>query len=360
MLREPSTDWAVGISKRTLASLAIIVAMLGLWTHSVKADDIGDVARQLIEPITGSHKIAIQPLDHSKAGIPASAASSFIERLTNAIQNSLSGSNLSLVERSKLAQIMQEQEEFKSTEEFSKLLANAGADILVVSSATRLGGGKIEFSARAIGAAGAQAGEGLSASKSITVDAPTEYSVAVVGVMFKGKAKPAYQDSLIAGLTKVSEMRITKRDDIFSKDFQVSSEIEYLITDKETAESTEAKKTQSIMGSMSKSFGGGSGGGNNPIANMMKSIGGSTNPDDLKLKAISATVITKLERIGEGSIIIAEAAAKEDVPFNAEKLEISRVLKSLIRKLLHDTGEEVALLALGRNVPKKKEGDLLD
>ena len=91
-----------------------IVGFLALPAMGAHSQSIGDMAKQLTAPLSGDYKIAVQPVNHVKSGISASAASSLLERLTNSLQKSLSGSSLSLVERAKLAQVMQEQEEFKS------------------------------------------------------------------------------------------------------------------------------------------------------------------------------------------------------------------------------------------------------
>jgi hypothetical protein len=336
-----------------------IVGFLALPAMGAHSQSIGDMAKQLTAPLSGDYKIAVQPVNHVKSGISASAASSLLERLTNSLQKSLSGSSLSLVERAKLAQVMQEQEEFKSEEEFSELLASAGADILVVSSISRIEGGKFEFSARTVGASGKIAGKVLSATEPILINAPIQYAVSVDGVRYKGKIKEAYSDSLVAGLTQVSEIKITEKKDIFNIDYKVSSEIEFLVSVKETEKSLEAKQSQGAMSGIGKAMGGMTG-GDNPLGAMFASIGQSNNAEDFKKKKISVTVITKMKRVGDGKIIIAENSGEKLIPFTSEKAEVSQALKGVIRKVLRTSGEEVALRTMGRTPKKGGDGDLLD
>jgi len=87
--------------------------------------------------------IAVQPIDSRASKISISSSKSLVDKLTNSIQISSQSNKfkITLVERSKLDAIMLEQEEFQNVSEFSDLVSNLGADVLISPSVNRLNEG---------------------------------------------------------------------------------------------------------------------------------------------------------------------------------------------------------------------------
>ena len=95
-------------------------------------------AQQLMEGLEGPFKIAVQPINKREADLPAGTTLILEEQVSNAVQMAAFNKGVQVVEREELAKIMMEQEEFQGIEEFSELLANAGADALVSLVVTRI------------------------------------------------------------------------------------------------------------------------------------------------------------------------------------------------------------------------------
>jgi len=325
------------------------------------ADQYDKLAVSLVRQIHGGYKFAVAPIDRSSSKITAGFSQAITERLTNAVQRELSGSGHSLVERSRLKDIMREQEEFKGVEEFSKLLEGAGADIVIFPNVSRIDKTTIELSARGVGVSSIFGGKVFSASKTIRLKAPVSYAVAVHGVLYKGKIKSNYRNSLIAGLSGLPEIKISNVKGIYGADFKATSTIDFNIAAKDTAEAKEARQGQKVL----KAFGsfGGFGGGNNPLSGIMSSISKSTNPNELKIKQISATVETKLLNLIDKSIVVSQETGKKTLPFTASSDELKNALKSLVKQLIERSGQSVAYKIVGRFNPapnKTKKGSSSD
>ena len=346
--------------------IPVMVYSLSFGSMVAESSEISDLASDLVRPIvslSGKHKIAVSQIDRSKSKISAGLSQMLVERITNSIQQKIGGSKISLMERARIEDIMKEQEEFQDVEEFSKLLAGMGADIVIFPTVARVDDKTIELSARSVGVSQKLGGKVLSASNPVRISSPISYTITVVGVKYRDAFKVNYKSSLISGLSKIKGIKITEDASVYSTDFKATSNLEFDITTKETVESKEAKQGQNVLKAFSGAFGsigGKFGGGNNPLSGVMGSIAKSTNPDDLKLKIISATVETKLVNVLDKSIITVEESGEKEVPFTASKSALKSGLKSLVKSILQSSGEKIAARLVGVKVTKNKKAGLLD
>jgi len=341
--------------------IPVMVYSLSFGSMVAESSEISDLASDLVKPIlslSGKHKIAVSQIDRSKSKISAGLSQMLVERITNSIQQKIGGSKISLMERARIEDIMKEQEEFQDVEEFSKLLAGMGADIVIFPTVARVDDKTIELSARSVGVSQKLGGKVLSASNPVRIDSPISYTITVVGVKYGDAFKENYKSSLISGLSKIKGIKITQDASVYSTDFKATSNLEFDITTKETVESKEAKQGQNVLKAFSGAFG--SIGGNNPLSGVMGSIAKSTNPDDLKLKIISVTVETKLVNVLDKSIISVEESGEKEVPFTASKSALKSGLKSLVKSILQSSGEKIAARLVGVKVTKNKKAGLLD
>jgi hypothetical protein len=319
---------------------------------TVAAASMTDLAKDLIGSMSGSYTIAVAPIDPKAARISAGVSQSLTERLTNAVQKQLSGTDHSLVERSRLRDIMKELEEFKGVEEFSKLVSSAGADVVIYPTVSRLNSNTVEFSARSVGISGDIAGKVLGSGDAIRIEVSTAFTVVVKGVMFRGEPKEQYNNALISGLSEAREFRVTTKKTTSAIDYIVVSEIDYSIDERDTKASRQAKQDKEGMKTFGKMFG---------LSQLTDQLAAQSNPDSLKTKSLTASVTTTLSGVVDGAIVTSELEEEKALDINSPDEDVSRMLKKIIKKLLRNTGEEVALKVTGgKTVRVKKKKGLLD
>jgi hypothetical protein len=326
-----------------LASV-IIAFIIIVGGTSAKADVAQNVATDLAEGLSEKMRIAVQPLDHKSGRISRGIAAFIEESIISGIQRQAANRGYVLVERGKLQEIMREQEEFHNTEEFSKLIKQAGANVMVVISAQRRERTLVSVSARAIGVVGSRAGQVISASKTYNLKVKPKVLVNIKGV-FKsnGQERKRYESSLISGLSTQDGVVLKPGAKDNRVDFIASAKLEVEVSDKVTEEARGSKVAQSMFGGMAKMGG--------PLGGMLSGITEATK-DQGKYKVVNVTVTSQLKNSSDGGILISELSAIRDFPIDSQS-EIGPAVKRLIKGLLKDTGAQLAAKSLGRSEPKR-------
>jgi hypothetical protein len=312
-----------------------------------KADVVDSIATELVKSFSGKMRIAVQPLN-SKAGRVSRGIAVFIEEsLISAIQRQASGRGYVLVERGKLQEIMREQEEFHNTEEFSKLIKQAGANVMVSISVQRREPTLVSVSARAIGIVGKQAGQVISASRKYNMTVKPKVFVNVRGV-FKsnGKKRKKYEPSLIAGLSTQEGllMKLGAKDK--SVDFIASATIDADLSDKVTEEARSNKSAAGVFGGLSR-LGGAAG----ALGSVFSGVA-DANKDAGKYKVLNVTVSSQLKSTADDTVIVSELSATREFPIDSLG-EVKPALNLLIKQLLKDSGAQLAAKSLGLPAPKR-------
>jgi hypothetical protein len=189
---------------------------------SVNANE-ASVASEIVNGLNKSFVVAVQPINRSEAKVSAATAKSILDKLINAIQ--LKGQSLGItqVDRGKLEDINREQQEFQNIDDYSKLIAGAGADVIISPSVNRLTDQEIEISARALGVKGSAAGKVLAASKTYRIKAPLSYVVLVSSVTQGDRDRSPFSKYVNSGISSFKEFAVKNNaDDSSELDFEAS------------------------------------------------------------------------------------------------------------------------------------------
>ena len=204
-----------------------VTALLGLGTVvfasvNCNADEVS-IASEIVNGLNKPLVVAVQPINRSEAKVSAATAKSIVDKLINAIQ--LKGQSLGItqVDRGKLEDINREQQEFQNIDDYSKLIAGAGADVIISPSVNRLNGKEIEISARALGVKGSAAGRVLAASKTYQIKAPLSYVVLVSSVTQGDRDRDSFSHYVNSGISSFREFAVKNNSDDSSElDFEVT------------------------------------------------------------------------------------------------------------------------------------------
>ena len=243
-----------------------------LFVISVSKADIVKIANEIMNQIKFEAIIAVQPIDPRASKISISSSKSLVDKLTNSIQISSQSNKfkITLVERSKLDAIMLEQEEFQNVSEFSDLVSNLGADVLISPSVNRLNDKEVEISARAIGVKGDNAGKVLSASNTYKIELPAKYVFVVNSLTSGDKDRSSYASSINSGLSSFNEVLVKDKNNVDVADYIIDLNFSLTVTEKETKESKEASAQSENNKMASEMFGSMLGGKDNPFDNLLK------------------------------------------------------------------------------------------
>ncbi|MDB2468581.1 hypothetical protein N9X39_00735 [Alphaproteobacteria bacterium] len=339
------------------------VGALVVFSANCNADE-ASVASDIVNGLNKPFVVAVQPINRSEAKVSATTAKSIADKLINSIQLKGQSVGITQVDRGKLEDINREQQEFQNIDDYSKLIANAGADVIISPSVNRLSDQEIEISARALGVKGSAAGKILAASKTYRIKAPLAYVVFVSSVMQGDRDRASFGKYVNSGISSFKEFAVkNEAGDSSELDFEVSVGFNLSSIEKETAESKEAKKGAQGLGMFSSIVSGmGSGsGGANPLAG----IGGMQNQmaedaDAAKVIEIKVTAEASMKNTQSGSVITEVVEVSDTVPKSSSKDEQKALAKRLVSDALSNAGKMVAAKVLGKSAGASSGGGLLD
>lgn len=337
--------------------LIYLLAILGCgFTYA----DMSLVASDLGEGLGSGQVIAVQPVDAAQAKIDRGTAAALTDQLTNEVQRAAAAKGARLVERTKLDAIMMEQEEFQSEREFSALVENAGADVLISPSVNRISSSEVQISARAIGVKGALQGKVISASKIYQVAAPQKYVAVVKAITQSGNDQMKYSAPLIGGLTSHSEFSVTQPGS--QADFEVSVELALNVTEKQTDESKQAAKDAQGAQMAGQLFGSMMGGGANPFGGMLSQQGAmaANEAESLKQKVITVDVSGNMLSTLDGSIISSTVTEEVSIGNDEGESRLKAAAKQAVQVALERLGKDLASKALGKPIASSSGSGLLD
>jgi hypothetical protein len=338
-----------------------------LLVISISKADIAKIANEIISQIKFEAIIAVQPIDTKASKISISSSKSLVDKLTNAIQISSQSNefNLTLVERSKLDAVMLEQEEFQDVSEFSDLVSNLGAEILISPSVNRINDKEVEISARAIGVVGDNAGTVLSASNTYKIELPARYVFVVNSLTSGDQDRLSYVSSLNSGLSNFSEVLVKDLNDINEADYIIDLQFSLNVSEKETAESKEVKAQSEGNQMASEMFGSimGGKGKENPFGDILKksSEQNKKKAESLKKKIFAVDATGNMKNVSNGSMITENFFLEDSLGMDSSKDEQKIVVKRLVSQVLEEVGKQLAGKALGKKVNKESAtSSLLD
>ena len=327
-----------------------------IFLLSFSKADMTKIAKEITSQLKFEATIAVQPIDTKVSKISISASKSLVDKLTNAIQISSQSNEfkLTLVERSKLDAIMLEQEEFQDVTEFSELVSNLGADVLISPSVNRLNDKEVEISARAIGVVGDNAGKVLSASNTYKIDLPAKYVFVVNSLTSGDQDRSSYVSSVNSGLSNFSEVLVKDINDIDEADYLIDLQFSLSVSEKETEESKELKTQAEGNQMASELFGNilGSSGKENPFGDILKK-GVEQNEkkaESLKKKVFLVEATGNMKNISNGSMITENYFLEDSLGMDSTKDEQKIVAKRLVNQVLEEIGKQLASKALGKKV----------
>ena len=126
-----------------------------------------DFAGEMLETMDPNAKVAIQPFDARKVDLPDKITTGFNNRLVDSLLKK-SNFKIKIIERAKLLDIWKEAEEFGAAD-FNKLVAEAGAEILIIGD-LRLRKGGVEISYRGYDLRQGQRGKIIASTRTQNLD----------------------------------------------------------------------------------------------------------------------------------------------------------------------------------------------
>lgn len=338
------------------SSLAGLLFVLSCQAHA----DPRSVAEDLAKGLKGNAVIAIQPFEGSLANMSLSSLNALEDQFVNEFKRSTSNMNIRLVDRSKLDDIIAEQIEFQNIEEFSELLKNTEADILIVPSINRVDPQTIRFSARAITVKGANSGNVIVASKTYGMASDASFAVAIGAIQQNGKDRSAFKNSLVDGLTQNQGISIDQKM-TESTDLIVDAEIELSIEIKETAASQEAKEGAAGLNMFNSIVGGmqSSSSGNNALSGMLGGVGDmqaqqEKDAEGLKERVFTVSITGEMTRNIDGSKIATTVTAEKRI-LASEGVDSQKLAaKSVVNEGLKSLGADLAAKVLGKPLTGKE------
>ena len=354
----------IGITKSFIKIFLLNLLNL-LFVISVSKADIVKIANEIMNQIKFEAIIAVQPIDSRASKISISSSKSLVDKLTNSIQISSQSNKfkITLVERSKLEAIMLEQEEFQNVSEFSDLVSNLGADVLISPSVNRLNDKEVEISARAIGVKGDNAGKVLSASNTYKIDLPAKYVFVVNSLTSGDKDRSSYVSSVNSGLSSFNEVLVKNKNNLGEADYIIDLKFSLTVTEKETKESKEATAQSESSQMASEVFGSlmGGSGKENPFGNLLKKGGEQSKKkaESLKKKVFLVDATGNMKNISNGSMITENIYLEDSLNMDASTNEQKVLAKRLVNKVLEEIGKQLASKALGKKIEKESSSSSL-
>ena len=310
-------------------------------------------AQQLMEGLEGPFKIAVQPINKREADLPAGTTLILEEQVSNAVQMAAFNKGVQVVEREELAKIMMEQEEFQGIEEFSELLANAGADALVSLVVTRINATTVRMFGRVIGVRGDTAGIRLSASDPVELTLPVNYAIGIGQIVVQGRNEKRYVRAIARGLNEIDGITVVSERGKHLRDFELSIEIEFDMGDKETEESRTAKQSGQTLGAIGSGVGqlGGAAG----LFGSLLGAAGTMQADTAADKESTIMIVAvsgELLNLKDDSVLTEDVVFRKEVKKWTSNIEKKAYLKEAISEALRTTGRKIAYQVMDLEPPE--------
>jgi hypothetical protein len=337
-----------------------LISLLNLlFVIAIAKADMAKIANEIMSQIKFDTIIAVQPIDTKASKISISSSKGLVDKLTNAIQISSQSNEfkITLVERSKLDAIMLEKEEFQNVSEFSELVSNLGADVLISPSVNRLNDKVVEISARAIGVTGDNSGKVLSASNTYKIELPANYIFVVNSLTSGDQDRSSYTSSVNSGLSSFSEVLVKDINNIDDADYIIDLQFSLTTSERETKESKEVK-AQAEEGKMANEMFGsllGAGGKENPFGNVLKKSAeqNEKKAESLKKKFFLVEATGNMKNVSNGSMITETFFLEDSLGMDSNSEEQKIVAKRLVNQVLGEVGKQLAGKALGKKIKKE-------
>ena len=339
--------------------LVLFNAFFLIFFISQSNANVEKIATEIVKELPDNVILAIQPLDRKKANISMASASGIIEKFTNEIQRALSNSSSSLIDRSKLEAIMLEQEEFQNIEEFSNLIENTGADILIGISLARINSSSVEISARSFGVKGNLAGQVISASKTYKIDLPQSFVIKVKSIKQGQKDRKKYLSSFIDGISNFNEIEVTSQNIANHQlDYIIDINFEFDISERETEESKQAAeqaKGLALFGSLANNMV--QPGKTNPFAALTQT---EDNSADLKQLVFITNAEAKILKVSNNSELYSTSESESSAPINSSEGDKKKNAGKSVKDALYVLGDDVGSKITGSKSSSSSGGSLLD
>ena len=310
-------------------------------------------AQQLMEGLEGPFKIAVQPINKKEADLPAGTTLILEEQVSNAVQMAAFNKGVQVVEREELAKIMMEQEEFQGIEEFSELLANAGADALVSLVVTRINATTVRMFGRVIGVRGDTAGIRLSASDPVELTLPVNYAIGIGQIVVQGRSEKRYVRAIARGLNEIDGITVVSERGKHLRDFELSIEIEFDMGDKETEESRTAKQSGQTLGTIGSGIGQ-LGGAASLFGSLLGAAGTmqASTAADKESTIMIVAVSGELLNLKDDSVLTEDVLFRKEVKKWTSNIEKKAYLKEAISEALRTTGRKIAYQVMDLEPPE--------
>jgi len=335
------------------STLMLLALSFFIPNVSAMEEDLNIFAEQLMEGLQGPMKIAIQPINKKEADLPAGTTLILEEQISNSVQMAAYAKGVQVVEREELAKIMMEQEEFQGIEEFSELLANAGADALVSLVITRIDATTVRMFGRVIGVRGETAGIRLSASDPVELIVPVNYAIGIGRVVVQGKNEKRYTRAIARGLNEIDGITVVSGKGKHLRDFELSIEIEFEMGDKETQESRTAKQSGQTLGAIGSGVG--SLGGTASLFGSLLGAAGSIQASTAADKESTIMIVAvsgELLNLKDDSVLTEDVVLRKEVKKWTSNIEKKAYLKEAISEALRTTGRKMAYQVMDLEPPE--------
>jgi hypothetical protein len=295
----------------------------------------------------------VQPINKKEADLPAGTTLILEEQVSNAVQMAAFNKGVQVVEREELAKIMMEQEEFQGIEEFSELLANAGADALVSLVVTRINATTVRMFGRVIGVRGDTAGIRLSASDPVELTLPVNYAIGIKQIVVQGRNEKRYVRAIARGLNEIDGITVVSERGKHLRDFELSIEIEFDMGDKETEESRTAKQSGQTLGTIGSGIGQ-LGGAASLFGSLLGAAGTmqASTAADKESTIMIVAVSGELLNLKDDSVLTEDVVFRKEVKKWTSNIEKKAYLKEAISEALRTTGRKIAYQVMDLEPPE--------
>lgn len=159
----------VAIGRAAAMAAFILICVLPSFAARCETDPraVDHLASEVLKPMRGAARLAVQPLAMGRSGLPAELADRLDSLILSAMRRQ-APSNITVITRADLAAACAEAVEF-ANRRVQDLLADARADVLITGDATARSDG-LELSLRAVSIGKGKVGRVLSAPKPVLLD----------------------------------------------------------------------------------------------------------------------------------------------------------------------------------------------
>ena len=323
--------------------------LVGLLVSQQAYGDEAKIAKELVSSLSPPVTVAVKDIDRGQGQVSAAVAARIKNKLINEIQVYGGEAGVKQVDRGKLEEISREQQEFQNVDDFAKIIAGAGADVIIVPSVTRIDSETVEISARALGVLENAAGQVVAASKSYKINAAVNYTATVASIMQGSKDRSAYKKYVNAGLSSYKEISVSESSDGQPLDYTIDVVLDLTTVEKETAESKKAKHDQKALAMFSNLTGG--------ALNLGDQV---DDPEASKAIEMNVMVEISMKNTQTGASLSDIIEVSDQIPKSSSKNEQKALAKSLVATALEKAGQNIGAKALGKPATTGSSGGLLD